>query len=102
MRVRKRRDHVPQCVYDIGYRKFALTREPRSQGLTSHVGHDEVGKPLGFAGRQQQHDVGVLKLRGKLDLASESLDIDPGGELRKEHLHYDLTAERSLMCYEHP
>jgi hypothetical protein len=44
--------------------------------------------------------VRVLKLGCELDLASEPLDVDTGGELREKDLHYDLAPQRLFMCHE--
>jgi hypothetical protein len=40
--------------------------------------------------------VRVVELRRELDLAPEALDVDPGGQLRREDLDHDLPLERPL------
>lgn len=45
------------------------------------------------AGRQQWHDVRMLQYRCQLDLSSEPIDVDLGGEIGRKNFEHDLPLE---------
>jgi hypothetical protein len=102
MGVREGGYHVAQNAHGVGNGEFTLAGDAGPERLPGDERHDEVGKALGFAGGKERHDVRMLELGGKLDLAAEPLDVDGGGELGQKHLHHDFAAQRPFVSDENP
>ena len=98
--VGQRRHHVAEDVHRLAHGKLAAGH-PRAERFAGDERHREVGEAVRFAGRQQRHDVGMLKLGGELDLATEAVHAHAGGELGQEDLHHHLPAQRRLVGDEH-
>lgn len=79
-----------------------LAYVPRVPTLTlAPRGPTVVRQPQRLAGRQERDDVRLLEPRRHANLAREALVRHAGRELRREHFHHDLAAERALLGYEH-
>jgi len=87
---------VEQDAHRFGDRQFALTHELRPQGLAFDQRHRVVEQTLSRSGGEQGDDVRVLQLGGALDLTAEPLHVEPGGEVRGQHLDHDLAIEGDL------
>jgi hypothetical protein len=57
--------------------------ESLAQRRSGHVRHGIVGQTVDVARREQRHDVRMLKLRGKPDLALEAIGGNARAELRR-------------------
>ncbi len=101
VRVRQRVHDVPQDAHRLADRELAFAGQLGAQGLAGDERHDVVEQAQGGTGGKQLHDVRVLQRGGELDLAAEPLGIDPGRELRGQHLDDDAAAERRLLGEEH-
>ena len=99
---------VSEGVGDVGedadrlaHRELALAAELSAQRLALDERHRVVEQVPGGRGRQQGNDVRVLEGGGEFDLAPETLDVDAGGHLGRQHLDDDLALERGLVREEH-
>src|SRR5205823_2454391 len=63
--------------------------------------HCVVNELAVFAGGEKRDDVRMLELCGNLDLSAESRAVDAFGELRREELDDNLSAEELVGCDEH-
>lgn len=88
---------VVQCVgYAVGdadrlvHVQLVLTLQELSQRSPLHVRHHVIQEAVGLPGVEQRKDVGMLEVRGRLDLREEALAPDDGSELGPEHLDGDL------------
>ncbi len=77
----QRVDHVAQITHRFRHRQLTLAGELGPQGLALDKGHCVVEQIARAAGCEEGDDVGVLQLRGELDLAPEPLDVDRRREL---------------------
>src|SRR5207237_6262685 len=60
-----------------------------------------VRQGVGLARGEEGHDVWMLELGRKEDLALETFERDLRRGLRREHLDHDLAVERGLLGDEH-
>ena len=72
-----------QCVLN---RELRLARQAVTQRLSFDVRHDVEQKSVALPGVEQWEDVRMAQVRGRRDLAKESLGADGGRELRVQHL----------------
>jgi hypothetical protein len=79
---------------------LALPSEPVPQRFTRHVRHDVVQQAVACPGGEYGKDVGVLEVRGKLDLQLESRGGDVARELGRQKFDDDLAMERGLLRQE--
>ena len=94
------RNHLTEDPDGLVDRQLAYPRHLGPQGFTRNEGHREVRQAFELAGGEERHDVRVLQLGGKLDLAPEPLDTHAGGELGEEDLDDDPAAEGGLVRQE--
>jgi hypothetical protein len=80
-------DRDPERLF---HRKLALPIEPLAQGLPLHVRHHVEEEGVRLSGIEERKHVGMLQVRGRLDLADESLASDDGCELGLEDLERHL------------
>ena len=52
--------------------------------------------------REQWDDMRMLQLGSQLDFAPEPLDVNGGGQVRRQHLDDDLASQRQLLGEVHP
>ena len=85
-----------QNPHDLAGGELLLPLERGAQRLALDVRHRVPEQIALLAGREERNDVRVLQLRGDLDLSAEAVAIDAGGQLRREHLHDDVSAEHAV------
>ena len=66
--------------------------EARAERLACHEGHDVVEEPVSLTRIDQPENVGVLQVRGDLDLGEEAIAANDGAQLGMEDLDGDLAA----------
>ena len=71
------------------------------EGLARDERHRIVDEIPALAGREKGDDVGVLKLRGDLDLATEPAAVHVRDQLRRQKLDDDLSSQYAVSCHEH-
>ena len=71
---------------DLADGKLFLSGEQVAQGFAPDVRHDTVDNAVGFTRAQYRNDVGVVQLRGDLDLTKEAIAAQDGTEYVPEHL----------------
>ena len=84
----------------VGHRELALTRDAVPQRLARDIGHDVIEQVVVRARGEDRENVGMLQVRGELDLLLESGGADFARELGWEQLDHDLTVERCLVRQE--
>lgn len=67
-----------------------LAGEAVPEALASHVRHHVEDESVRVPGIVERQDVGMLELRGRLDLRQEALGAHERGELRSQHLERHL------------
>ena len=89
----------------IRHRELSLPGQAGAQRLAGHVRHGVVeqaaGGKEGLAGREDGHDVGMLQAGGHLDLAPEPIGAHAAGELGRDDLDHDPSAQRLIGREEH-
>jgi len=84
---------IGECARDVLHDRHRLrhgeatVREQScAERLAVDVWHDEIRQPVGDAGAQHAHDVGMLQTGRQQDLAAEPIDRDGGGHVLRKHL----------------
>ena len=102
VRVRKRLRHVAQHADHLGHRQGAAGGQSPAQRLAVHERHRVVRHAAHLPGREHGHDVWMLQPGGELDLPVEPLGVHPGEQIRRQHLHDDISPQCLLTRQEHP
>ena len=84
-----------------GDRQLALARQPGAERLARDERHGVVEVAGRLTGGEQRHDVRVVQRGGDLDLEAETVGAHAAGQLGREDLDHDLSAERPLGSDEH-
>jgi hypothetical protein len=82
----------------VGDGELSFARDAVAQRLPFHVRHNEVEQPVSLARVVQGEDIGVLELRGDLDLSDEAWPSHRGGELLTQHFERDLAPMPNVLC----
>ena len=101
VRIRERGGDLAQHANGMVDGQLAVPREANPQRLAVHERHREVRQAVRLARGEQRHDVWMLELGRKEDLALETFERDLRRGLRREHLDHDLAVERGLLGDEH-
>ena len=101
MRERKRAGHFAQHAHRFVHGKLATLGNLRSQRLALHVRHGEKRQSFRRARSEERNDMRMLEPCDERDLAFEPVDCDLPCHFRRQHLHDDLSAQRTLGCDEH-
>lgn len=102
MRVGERTQNVTKDLCCFVYRQLTRPGKPRAKRLAFDERHRVVRESVTDSRREHWDDVRVLQLRGKLNLAAESLDVHGRGEVGRKYLYYDFASERQLLGNKHP
>jgi hypothetical protein len=85
----ERARHLTGNPHGVPDRELLLMVEPVAQRLPFHKRHDVVEQSVGFSRVDETEDVGVLEMRGDLDLFQEPIGADDSGQLEAQHLEGD-------------
>jgi hypothetical protein len=75
------------------------SRDPRPKRIPRHEWHRVVREIRGSAGGVHGHDVRVLQAGRDLHLTGEALGGDTGGQVGRQDLDYDPSAQSRLLGY---
>ena len=96
VRLRERVGDLVQDPHRVGDGQPAFARQPVPQRLPRHERHDVEQQVVSRAGRQDGEDVGMLQVRGELDLLLEPRGAHFARELGWEQLDDNLAVQRRL------
>jgi hypothetical protein len=95
---------VPQCgrhlagdSHGVFDRELTLALELCPQGFSLHERHHVVEPPLDGPGVDEAEDVGVMQIRGDLDLLEEPLTAYDRGQLGPEDLDRNATIVTQVL-----
>ena len=89
MGIRERAGDLTRDRHGLLHRQLLFPLQALAQRLSLDVGHDVIQQLTGGAGIVQREDVGMVQLRGDLDLAQEPLRAQGRGDLLAQHLDGD-------------
>ncbi len=85
---------LEQVATRVVVRERSLAMESHGEIFPVHERHHEVDQPFTLVDRIDRDDVRMTELRRRLCLAQEARsDLAAEGELRREHLHGDLSLQ---------
>ena len=91
---------IAQCIGNLSqnlrrflYRQLTGASQSSAKILPANERHRVVQQRRLRAGREKRNDVRVLQSGSELNLATESIDIDPRGEIGRQNLDDDLSLE---------
>src|SRR5438105_1159833 len=101
VRVGERTRDLTRDRQRVFQRQLRFLVEALPQRFSLDVRHDVVQHVGGGAGVVQRQDVGVVQLRGGLDLSQEPVCAERGGDLLAEHLDGDETVMSRIAGQKH-
>ena len=98
--VLERARDVAEDANGVGDRERRLLRKAKSKRLALHERHRVVRQAVDVTGGEHGDDVRLLERSGHPDLPLEPVGADAGGELGREHLDDDASAEAHFVSDE--